>query len=321
MHWRSSILDDCVTKASWRARVLSNSYFHRLLLLPQPSPSPKKTSLLPSVAVPASPLSSLWTTSSLSSPNPPRYLFPTPRYNISVSSSPSSPQRTPPPYRTPSPPPPLSSSSVPVVPPLLLLLSTTLQCLLRSHPSSLALSSPSPPVLFVAPTKAVACDWCEPRNLDSPLSALKTVPGVTSSPLRVAVVSSPSPLRSSSVGCSTCSRVVSRSRLRRTLDRVPSTGRVFSACIRSSGLFSEAGLDRPFLQKQKKRRQHQQQTRRGRLSLSLFPRCQKNPVLMTKEERAKVLKKKTAVFFFFFDPSSCQGDLNLMKAYRKKGKN
>ena len=267
MHWRSSILDDCgSTKASWRARVLSDSYFRRLLLLPQPSPSPKKTSLSPSVAVPTSPLSSLWTTSSLSSPNPLRYLFPTPRHNISASSSPSSPRRTPPPYRTPSPPPPLSPSSVPVVPPLLLPLSTTLQCLLRSHPSSLALSAPSPRVLFVAPTKAVACDWCGPRNLDSPLSALKTVPGVTSSPLRVAVVSPPSPLRSSSVG--TCSRVVSRSRLRRTLDRALSTGRVFSACIRSSGLFSEAGLDRPFLQKQKKKHQHQSQTRPSPLSLS-----------------------------------------------------
>ena len=300
MHWISSILDDCgSTKASWRARVLSDSYFRCLLLLPQPSPSPKMTSLSPSVAVPTSPLSSLWTTSSLSSPNLLRYLFPTPRYNISASSSPSSPRRTPPPYRTPSPPPPLSPSSVPVVPPLLLPLSTTLQCLLRSHLSSLALSAPSPRVLFVAPTKAVACDWCGPRNLDSPLSALKNVPGVTSSPPRVAVVSPPSPLRSSSVG--TCSRVVSRSRLRRTLDRALSTGRVFSACIRSSGLFSEAGLDRPFLQKQTKKHQHHSQTRPSRLSLSLsLSALSKEPGFDDKREARKSFEK--FLFFFFFDP-------------------
>jgi hypothetical protein len=55
------------------------------------------------------------------------------------------------------------------------------------------------------------------------------------------------------------------------------------------------------------------------LSLSLFPRCQKNPVLMTREKRAKVLKN--FCFFFFFLPQDCLNPmLESTNFFQRKGK-
>jgi hypothetical protein len=114
--------------------------------------------------------------------------------------------------------------------------------------------------------------------------------------------------------------VVSRSRLRRTLDRALSTGRVFSACIRSSGLFSEAGLDRPFLQKQTKKHQHHSQTRPSRLSLSLsLSALSKEPGFDDKREARKSFEK--FLFFFLFLTQDCLNPmLESTYFFQRKGK-